>query len=147
MPSRTENDSCLSDPNFAVICSFLEHYAGTLNIMHPTFKELQEMFESKNDGELYRPCLLGYISWIYVGPMITLSFVHLVDEALVGTIVKLLRKCDYKCDRNIWERKLSKFCSTYSTDDADHITRLGFRNTKTSVKLRAMKVYNIRRKQ
>lgn len=50
MPSISENYSCLSDPNFAVICSFLQHYAGILKIMNPTFKELQEMIESNDDG-------------------------------------------------------------------------------------------------
>lgn len=53
MPSATDYNSCLSDPNFAVICSFLQHYADILNIKNPTFKELQDMIKNKNDGKCF----------------------------------------------------------------------------------------------
>ncbi|KAG4069950.1 hypothetical protein HA402_015174 [Bradysia odoriphaga] len=111
MPSASENDSCLGDPNFAVICSFLQHYADILKIMNPTFKTLQEMIESKNE----------------------------VARELVNTVMRLLYKCNISVDRERWERRLAKFCRTYSNDDADTILRLGFRNLKTNIKLRVIK--------
>lgn len=56
------NDSCLNDPNFAVICSFLQKYAHILDIMNPSFKELQDIIESTNEGELCRSHRLNKIN-------------------------------------------------------------------------------------
>lgn len=64
----------------------------------------------------------------------------LVPKDLVDTILRLLRKSNFKADRDKWERHLAKFCLTYSDDDAEAIQRLGFKNMRTSVKLRILKV-------
>lgn len=69
----------------------------------------------------------------------------LVASDLVDTIVRLLRKSNFKVDKDKWERRLSKFCATYSTGDAEEIIRLGFKNMKTTVKLRIMKVWCVQK--
>lgn len=47
----TEDESvCLSNPNFAVICSFLDKYGETLGLPTVGYKDLQEWIEDAKDG-------------------------------------------------------------------------------------------------
>lgn len=137
MPSAIENDLCRDDPNYAVICSFLQHYADILKIINPTFKRLQEMIESKSDGKRMFDALRRNLE--FKGKFFFFLFI-LVATELVDTVMRLLYKCNIYVDRSRWERRLAKFCRIYSTDDANQIMDLGFRNLKTSVKLRVIKV-------
>lgn len=43
--------SCVSDPNFAVICSFLECFGKSSGITYPDIGKLQSMLEDNHDGE------------------------------------------------------------------------------------------------
>ena len=42
--------SCLNDPNFAVICAFLQKFSTKLNIVYPNFNDLQKMIENTDEG-------------------------------------------------------------------------------------------------
>lgn len=49
-PKDREPLKCVNDPNFAVICSFLEQFAGLCAIDHPNFSSLQDMLENDEEG-------------------------------------------------------------------------------------------------
>lgn len=46
----TTMSSCLNDPNYAIICVFLQKFGALLNIEHPDFSELQQMVENTDEG-------------------------------------------------------------------------------------------------
>lgn len=46
-----ESDAtCESDPNFAVICGFLEKFGGTCGLANIDFLDLQQMLENTHEG-------------------------------------------------------------------------------------------------
>lgn len=60
--------SCLNDPNFAVICAFLQKFATKLNIVYPNFNDLQKMIENTDEGLFcYRISnfVLVFCLWMY----------------------------------------------------------------------------------
>lgn len=50
MASDTKDASCLNDPNFAVICAFLQKFAVPLKLEYPNFADLQKMIENTDEG-------------------------------------------------------------------------------------------------
>lgn len=57
--------SCLNDPNYAIICVFLQKFAGQLKIEHPDFLQLQKMIENADDGRFFQAVVVLYIS-VYI---------------------------------------------------------------------------------
>ncbi|KAI8038106.1 hypothetical protein M5D96_009147 [Drosophila gunungcola] len=99
--------TCANDPDFAVICAFLQKFAKDLGLSLPSFRQLQEWFTSNNE----------------------------VPE-LRDLHIKLLRKTRKTVHEKSWESALSKFCFGYSVQDAWEIERFGYRNSSLKVKLR-----------
>lgn len=49
--SLDASSSCLNDPNYAIICVFLQKFGGQLKIEHPDFLRLQKMIENTDEGK------------------------------------------------------------------------------------------------
>ncbi|XP_017012754.2 microtubule-associated protein futsch [Drosophila takahashii] len=99
--------TCANDPDFAVICAFLQKFAKDLGLNLPNFKQLQEWLTNNNE----------------------------VPE-LRDLHIKLLRKTRKTVHEKSWESALSKFCFGYSVQDAWEVERFGYKNSSLKVKLR-----------
>lgn len=51
MKTDDATPSCLNDPNYAIICVFLQKFGGQLKIEHPDFLRLQKMIENTDEGK------------------------------------------------------------------------------------------------
>ncbi|XP_068147457.1 microtubule-associated protein futsch [Drosophila tropicalis] len=102
--------SCANDPNFAIICAFLQKFSKDLGLELPNFKHLQ-LWLTNNDE---------------------------VPE-LKALHIKLLRKTRKTVHEKSWESALSKFCFGYSAQDAWEIERFGYKNSSLKVKLRVFR--------
>lgn len=103
--------SCVNDPNFSIICMFLEKFADACGILKPSIADLCTMLEDSKE----------------------------VAPALEDMHVKLLRKINKKVPSGKWENALAKFAHTYSNQDAWEIERFGYKTASLAVKLRILK--------
>ncbi|KAF5270331.1 hypothetical protein FQR65_LT05519 [Abscondita terminalis] len=102
---------CESDPNFAVICGFLEKFGVSCGLPNIDFLYLQNMLENNQE----------------------------VPQELIDLHIKLLRKARKLVTTERWERALIKFCHGFCSQDAWEIERFGYKKARLSSKLRILK--------
>ncbi|XP_055853016.1 microtubule-associated protein futsch [Episyrphus balteatus] len=103
--------SCANDPDFAVICAFLEKFSEQLQVNYPDFKQLQEWLSNTDE----------------------------VPNGLRDLHIKLMRKTRRTVHECAWESALSKFCFCYSSQDGWEIERFGYKKSSLKVKLRILR--------
>ncbi|XP_065094982.1 remodeling and spacing factor 1 isoform X2 [Ochlerotatus camptorhynchus] len=103
--------SCVNDPNFTIICMFIDKFSDACGINKPPISELCCMLENTKE----------------------------VAPALEELHIKLLRKIKKTVPINRWENALAKFAYSYSNQDAWELERFGYKNSSTVVKLRILK--------
>uniref|UniRef100_A0A1B0CA83 Putative heterochromatin organization involved in chromatin silencing n=1 Tax=Lutzomyia longipalpis TaxID=7200 RepID=A0A1B0CA83_LUTLO len=112
MASEKDAFRCVDDPNFAIVCAFLEKFAPICGIEHPDVQELQTMLENTEEE---------------VGP------------ELMDLHIKLMRKTKYTVRPDRWERSLVKFTHSFSNVDAWELEKFGYKKLRLPVRLRILK--------
>ncbi|KAH3811913.1 hypothetical protein DPMN_140330 [Dreissena polymorpha] len=111
----TESQSvCLSNPNFAVICSFLDKYGEILGLPAVGYSDIENWIEDSKD----------------------------VHPTLIDIHVKLLRRIHKKyssVSTERWEKTVIKFCYKYCSVDAWEMEQKGYMSAKVSTKLMLLK--------
>ena len=110
-PPSSSDDSCTSDPNFAIICAFVQEFGSMCGVACPPLGKLQEMLEDTTK----------------------------IREDLSMFHIKLLRRLRKNVSIDKWEKSVTKFAHTYSNNDGWELERFGYRQSKLSVKLRLLK--------
>ncbi|XP_023297012.2 microtubule-associated protein futsch isoform X1 [Lucilia cuprina] len=103
--------ACANDPDFAIICDFLQKFSNDLGLDLPNFKLLMQWLTRTDE----------------------------VSPQLREMQIKLLRKTRKTVHEKSWESALSKFCFTYSAHDAWEVERFGYKNASVKVKLRILR--------
>ncbi len=101
-----------SDPNFAVVCAFVDRFGQNCGVPCPNIGDLQAMIEGSSKEVSH--------DWIVFQ-------------------VKLLRKLKKSVSTDKWERALTKFAHTYSSADGWELERFGYRNSRAPTKVRLLK--------
>ncbi|KAH3811873.1 hypothetical protein DPMN_140290 [Dreissena polymorpha] len=111
----TESQSvCLSNPNFAVICSFLDKYGEILGLPAVGYSDIENWIEDSKD----------------------------VHPTLIDIHVRLLRRIHKKyssVSTERWEKTVIKFCYKYCSVDAWEMEQKGYMSAKVSTKLMLLK--------
>ena len=105
-----ENDSCDCNPEFAVICSFIERF-GSIIDLDLDIEHLKNSIEDREN----------------------------LDDSLIEIHVKLIKKIRKYFNRDQWERALIRFAAEYSYEDAYEIERFGYLKTRPSVRLELLR--------
>ncbi|KAM7351341.1 uncharacterized protein ACRADG_004237 isoform 2-T2 [Cochliomyia hominivorax] len=108
---KTALHSCANDPDFAIICDFLQKFSKDLGLELPNFRLLLQWLTKTDE----------------------------VSPQLREMQIKLLRKTRKTVHEKSWESALSKFCFGYSAQDAWEIERFGYKNSSAKVKLRILR--------
>ena len=120
---KPDQELCKNDPNFAVVCSFLDQFGGALGVPCPSILDLETMLEKTGEP----------------------------DMELVTFMVKMLRKLKKTVSFDKWERVLIKFTFSYSSEDGweldrlegkanSHISlRFGYKRAKLALRIRLLK--------
>nr|XP_023013734.1 remodeling and spacing factor 1 [Leptinotarsa decemlineata] len=103
--------TCENDPNFAVICAFLEKFGTQCGLPRADFLELQGMLEDTDE----------------------------VHPDLVNLFLKLLRRVKKTVKPDKWEKSLVAVCHNFSSQDAWEIERFGYKKAKLTSKVRVLK--------
>lgn len=105
-----QEDYCDSNPDFAVICSFIVQFGDKIDL-DLDIEQLKSSLENQNE----------------------------LDDSLLEIHIKLLKKIRRYFVRDQWEKALIRFASEYSYEDAYEIERLGYLKTRPSIKLNLLR--------
>ena len=109
---KTPVTPATDDPNFAVVCAFLDKFGAKCNLECPSIGRLQEMLEASHRD---------------------------VKQELITFQCRLLRKLNKSITTSKWEKALTKFAFTYSADDGWELERFGYKGAKMGLKVRLIK--------
>lgn len=62
----SDNEACVNDPNFAVICSFFNKFGKICGVQLPKVKDLQAMLEQSQEGMYLHLIIPVIISNVFI---------------------------------------------------------------------------------